>query len=166
MAAWAKHLAPHNWDRILASDIKRALNTAEIINQVLQVPLTVDGGLREQDWGSWTGRLFADIEKPASAQIEGAPSGWHFRPPGGEDRKAVLTRGIKVLESAAKCWSGQRILVVTHEGMIRCLTYFLLGRKYLPVEPKILKPYRLHWLSQKDGRLHIDQLNGIALNPS
>jgi broad specificity phosphatase PhoE len=167
IAIWAERLVPGGWDRILASDLGRARQTADIINELLRIPLSYDSDLREQDWGQWTGRLLPEIETQARDQLRGdVSSGWHFRPPGGEDRNSVVTRGKKALARAVERWPGRRILVITHGGLIKCLTYWLLERLFMPGEPAVLKPYWLHWLAHKNDRLQIHKLNGIDLNPS
>ena len=89
-AAWGHDLKRFAWSRILASDAGRALATAERINASLQVPLTTDARLREQDWGQWEGitipRIEAEQSPALTAQVN---AGWDFCPPQGEDRRSV-----------------------------------------------------------------------------
>ena len=135
------------WDRIFASDTGRALKTAEIINVRLNLEITTDKRLREQNWGSWTAKTWDQVKLEAS-QLMGdyENEGWNFCPPGGESRKEVLKRGCEALTVAAKKWPDETILVVTHEGIIRCLLYHLHGLQFLPGEPALIKPRHLHWL--------------------
>ena len=92
--------------------------------------------------------------------------GWQFRPPGGEDRDSVWERGQHVLKAAAGRWPGTTILVITHEGLIKCLVYRLMQRRFLPTEPRILKSAHLHWLVCERGRIEIEKINAMALNGS
>ena len=90
-------------------------------------------------------------------------AGWDFTPPGGESRHSVLARSLAALEAAADCWPGQTILVVTHEGVLKCLLYHLHQRQFLPAEPKLKKSKHLHWI-QYDGRLFsVEALNAMRL---
>ena len=50
------------FDRILSSDLSRALVTAEAIRGDRTTPITVDERLRELNFGDWEAMLFSDIE--------------------------------------------------------------------------------------------------------
>ncbi|GBC63209.1 histidine phosphatase family protein [Desulfonema ishimotonii] len=163
--SWGKVLEAGTWDRILASDLGRTLHTAALINKTLRVPIAEDPRLREKDWGIWTGRTVTRIREAtpeALAELESA--GWGFCPPGGEERIRVWERSREALEAASRKWPGQNILVVTHEGVIKCLIYRLLGRRFLPSEPKVLVPGYLHELIVTGDRLLLCKLNALQLN--
>jgi len=161
---WARLLQSHHWDRIISSDLSRALQTAELINRVLQVPLCTTARLREQHWGNWTGQTPRQIKKEAPGLYSvQARNGWRFCPPGGEDRNSVWQRGYRALEKAARQWPGASILIVAHEGLIRCLVYRLLSRRFLPAEPPILRPHHLHRLSFGTQGLRIEKINAMRL---
>jgi probable phosphoglycerate mutase len=85
--------------------------------------------------------------------------GWHFRPLHGESRLEVLERSRQALMDIAHLLKGQRILVVTHGGVMKCLLYNFNGRKFLPEESPLLEPYRLHWLSYDGEGFKIYRLN-------
>ena len=53
----------------------------------------------------------------------------------------------------------RRLLVVTHEGVVRAIVYALCGRDYLPTEPKLLAPRALHWLQAENGCLRLEAMN-------
>jgi broad specificity phosphatase PhoE len=162
---WGRRLKTSPWHRILVSDARRALETAAGINKVLDVPMECDPRLREQDWGEWTGKTLAQLKREAPlllAQQEKA--GWNFCPPGGEDRHRVRDRSLKAIVDAGKKWRGERILVITHEGVIKCLLYDLCGRRFLPEEPAIIRPRALHWLIHDQQGLRIEKINALILS--
>ena len=161
---WGKVLSQFSWNRILASDIGRALATAEIIKAYLKIPLTADPRLREQDWGSWAGKTIAQLkaEQPL-ALAKQISAGWNFRPPGGENRKSVLARSQRALQEAFDKWPGENVLVVTHEGVIKSLVYHLSSRKFLPTEPPLLRSYQLHRLVHDRDGLRLEAVNALAL---
>jgi probable phosphoglycerate mutase len=149
---------------MLASDIGRAMETADIINQALKISLTTDARLREQDWGQWTGETISRLQTDAPRELDTqVRSGWDFCPPDGENRRSVLERSRQALLEAAEKWPGDTILVVTHEGVVKSLIYHLCGRQYLPGEPAIIKPCQLHWLVHDAGGLKIEEINALAL---
>lgn len=161
---WGERLRRFGWDRILTSDLERTRQTAELINRILRVPLAVDARLREKDWGEWTGKTIVQIRLQSGEQLAAMESaGWGFRPPGGEDRTEVWRRGHHALVEASRTWPGERILVVTHEGMIKCLVYRLTGRSFFPAEPPLLRRGHLHHLAHGQGGMSIEELNALAL---
>jgi broad specificity phosphatase PhoE len=164
-AAWGKQLNGYAWDRIIASDLGRASDTADLVNQALEVSCTKETRLREQDWGAWTGKTIKEAEKAyRGREAERVGEGWAFCPPGGESRRTVRERGCRALEAAAVRWPGETILVVTHEGVIKCLVYWLLGRQFLPSEPPLFKGRCLHWLRWDGKGLEIEEVNAVVLD--
>ena len=159
-AAWGPALESLGLQRILCSDLTRARRTAELVNQTLGLPVESDPGLREQDWGDWVGRSIAELRGELGPEVRRQEElGWEFRPPGGESRLEVLARARDAIEAAAERHPGQNILVVTHRGVIKCLSYQLLGSDFSPDEPDPLKKNRLHWLRRDHSGLAVERLN-------
>ena len=162
--SWGLVFKDQVWDQILTSDTKRALKTATLINISLRIDLKCDKRLREQNWGQWTGKTLANLKKEKSALLfEQEKTGWQFCPPGGESRNTVLKRSIEALKEAATKWSGKNILIVTHEGVIKCLIYYLCARRFLPSEPPLLLVNHLHRLKYDILGLGIDKINVLDL---
>jgi probable phosphoglycerate mutase len=163
---WGTILKQISWDRILCSDTGRAAETARIINRFLNLPLTSDKRLREQDWGLWTGMTVAQLkDEDPQALAKQERAGWEFCPPRGESRLSVWKRSRNALIQAAETWTAETVMVVTHEGVIKSLIYRLSGRKFLPQEsPMLNKSYYLHWLHCIDLKLAIEKLNAIDLD--
>jgi broad specificity phosphatase PhoE len=161
---WGRLLKAYPWDRILVSDTRRALETAARINAVLDVPVISDPGLREQDWGEWTGKTIPRLKQESPRLLaEQEKTGWNFCPPGGEDRLTVRDRSLEAIVGACEKWGGERILVVTHEGVIKCLLYDLCGRRFLPEEPALIHPRSLHLLIHDRRGLGIEKMNAFTL---
>jgi broad specificity phosphatase PhoE len=153
------------WDRIVVSGLCRTWETAEIINKDLNLPIEKNTRLNEQDWGAWNGKTYQDLvlEQPKELERQMA-SGWRFCPPGGEDRLTVWRRSLSVFRDMAVCRPGQKILVVSHGGVIKTLIYGALKRNFLPDEPSLIKPYHLHILTWESGGLAIENLNSVCLD--
>ena len=161
---WAARLTPVRWHRIICSDLKRAKTTADILNASLNLPITFDHRLREQDWGGWEGKTVKALRKQHPRQLARLEAaGWGFCPPGGEDRISVLKRSQQALLKAAVDWPGETILVVCHGGVMKCLLYHLHERQFLPTEPAIIRAYHLHWLTHDSNGLWIEKINAINL---
>jgi broad specificity phosphatase PhoE len=161
---WGHILNKYPWNRVLVSDARRAMETAAMINTVLEAPMDSDSRLREQDWGEWTGKTISQLKQEAPLLLaEQEKAGWNFCPPGGEDRLTVRDRSLKAIVGASEKWGGERILVITHEGVIKCLLYDLCGRRFLPGEPEMIRPRSLHWLIHDQHGLRIENMNAVTL---
>lgn len=161
---WGHILKAYRWNRILVSDARRAVETAARINTVLEAPMDSDSRLREQDWGEWTGKTISQLKQEAPLLLaEQEKAGWNFCPPGGEDRLTVRDRSLEAIAGACEKWGGERILVVTHEGVIKCMLYDLRGRRFLPGEPEMIRPRSLHWLIHDQHGLRIENMNAVTL---
>jgi broad specificity phosphatase PhoE len=163
---WGKTIKKvNNWDRILVSGLRRTWETAEIINKELNIPVEKDPRLNEQDWGLWNGKTYQGLilEEPQELERQIA-SGWRFCPPEGEDRLTVFRRSLHAFNDMAVCRPGQKILVVSHGGVIKTLVYGILKRSFLADEPSLIKPYYLHILKWKKGEPQIEVLNAVALD--
>jgi probable phosphoglycerate mutase len=112
-------LAP---DLAVASDLRRARETAEIVTRGLAIELCVDVRWREWDVGEWSGRSRAEIRERwpelYRAFREGDPD---VTPPGGEPRRALGERVRAAARALFASHPERRILVVTHRGVIHAL---------------------------------------------
>jgi probable phosphoglycerate mutase len=117
------------FEAVVSSDLTRSRSTAELVAEVAGVrPLDVRPGLREQDQGEWTGLTKAEVKRRWPQLARERPR----RPYGGET-PAQLVRRVRVeLEDLASACAGQRVLVVTHAGVIKAVERAL-GCDDLPV---------------------------------
>jgi broad specificity phosphatase PhoE len=161
---WVRRLQQVAFDGILTSDLTRAIQTAEILNCRLRLPIYQDSRLREQDWGCWVGQTIKGLGQETPLELaRQVAAGWKFRPPGGEDRLEVFQRSSGALADWAEKLKGMSVLVVTHEGVIKCLVYRLCGRRFLPVEAPLIRARHLHWLAHDGRTLSLDAINSLNL---
>lgn len=118
--------------KIVSSDLKRASQTAEIINTRLKVPITLDARLRECSFGSLEGMTKEEaVAKYGLAIIkdwEDQCRNYDFKRFGGEDREEVLKRHLKLLKKYSKSNPKEAvILLVGHE---RGLDTLMVGLGY------------------------------------
>lgn len=114
--------AARPWTRIYASDLLRARATALRIAEALGLPLAVDPRLRELDVGRWSGLTRAEIAARDEATLRAFESGAPgVRPGGGETRIEIRERSHAFVCELARRHAGERVLVVTHLGVIRAL---------------------------------------------
>ncbi|MEF2231810.1 MAG: histidine phosphatase family protein [Pseudodesulfovibrio sp.] len=142
--SWAGSLADLELTHILASDLARAVRTAEIVGAGRDLPLARDPRLAEQDWGEWTGLSGPELKTLGKELARCEKKGFGFRPPGGESREEVLFRACDALLDFAAENPAARALVVTHNGVIKCLLAALSGQEFLPGDPPLPGGYRVH----------------------
>lgn len=146
------------WDRIVTSPLVRARSTAGLLFP--DRAAEVAPGLREQDWGEWTGLRVADLRRDRPGAIEAQEAlGWDFTPPGGESRLNVLARALEALDAVASGRDGERILMVTHLGVIKIILNHLEGAPFLPGASASVAKRALHLLALEDGDLRIIRTN-------
>jgi len=118
----AAALAPHGLKRILASPYTRALETAEILAEVLNLELQVEPMVREHcrfrcDIGSAASEL---ARRWPAINFSRLPERWW--PDLDESEEELATRSLDFRRSMAREADWAATAVVTHWGFIRALT--------------------------------------------
>ena len=110
-------------DAIYASDLSRALTTAQSIAQAMGRTVSTHVGLRERHFGVFQGRTFDEVE------AELPEHAWHWRkrtpdwapPEGGESLLALRERIVSTVDELAARHAGQQIVLVAHGGVLDIL---------------------------------------------
>lgn len=114
------------FDVIYSSPLRRAMQTAGIINQVLGLPIEMRDELKERHFGSLSGKTWEEM-KPGISEIDMRQK-YDYQPFGGESAEQVKDRLFKFIEDARGTGYKQP-LVITHGGIIRMLYFFHHGRE-------------------------------------
>ena len=116
------------FDRILSSDLSRALVTAETIRGDRTTPITIDKRLRELNFGDWEAMLFSDIEERWPGLIDEMYLRPHLvKVPNGESFKDLQDRAWEGLEEFLNANDEEEtLLIACHGGTIRTLLCKLL----------------------------------------
>jgi len=88
-------------DIILASDLKRAIDTARIIAEPHRLDVLTTPLLRERDWGSFTGRFIPDLKGEV----------W---PDDIETQENLLSRAGEFIAYVKQTFPGKKVLAVGH----------------------------------------------------
>ncbi|MFP5416952.1 MAG: histidine phosphatase family protein [Actinomycetes bacterium] len=108
---------------VVTSDLHRAHTTARIIAGVLDLPLFVEPGLREQCFGSMEGVLATDLSASACAEEQLHEVRWG----NGESVADVYGRLVETLPRIAARHPGP-VVLVTHGHVIQIAMALLAGR--------------------------------------
>jgi 2,3-bisphosphoglycerate-dependent phosphoglycerate mutase len=103
-------LDSREFDAVWSSDLRRAIETAEIVAGGAQS----DRRLREMNFGDLEGSTWGEMDGALRASIEGFDA---FEAPGGESTSGVRTRVTEFLDGLDPGLH----LVVTHGGVIRMI---------------------------------------------
>ena len=107
----------------LVSDLRRAVETAEIAFTGTEVPVLHDWRLRECDYG--------DLNGSPAATVHASVTGVDDRYPNGESWADAVARVGSVLDDIGARWRGRRVLIIGHMSAYWALEHRLHG---LPLE--------------------------------
>lgn len=136
-------LREHNPFAVYCSKEKRAIQSAKIISEKLEIPLFEVSGLEERNWGDYAGLSFQEIKERAGMDKMSFEERYTFHPPSGESWKETEERLLKVLNEILSENKDKNIILVTHGGSIRIYMPTLLrvnkeeSYKYDPVNASI-----------------------------
>lgn len=111
------------WDLLVSSPLARCAAFAAELAECRELPLVLEADLRELHFGAWEGRRAAEL----MAEDDGAALGrfwadpYAFTPPEGEPLAAFEARVLGAIEGLRRRYAGQRLLLVTHGGVMRLL---------------------------------------------
>jgi probable phosphoglycerate mutase len=123
--ALAAALAGEHLDAVVASDLRRAFQTAEAVAATRGLQVTIDPALRERCFGGFEGLLYAEIEQRFPSEF----AAWQARdidadmPAGArtaETFRQFYTRAVGAILGLAAAHPGQAIALVAHGGVLEC----------------------------------------------
>lgn len=107
---------------IVASDLRRAHETAAIVGDVLGVTPHLDARLRERDLGYWSGLTSVEIVERWPHDLARLRARDPDLAPGGGESLLALHRRVADFLAALVAWPGDGALaLVTHAGVLRAL---------------------------------------------
>lgn len=113
--------AEPRFDALYSSPLGRALDTARILGAALgDLQPAIDAGLREIGCGEVDGKPVQWVEEhyPREWKLNLAQDDPEFRWPGGESYREFRERVLGTLRRLAERHASERVLVVTHAGVI------------------------------------------------
>lgn len=161
-----QRLQKYGIQAVYSSDLIRAVETADIINEYLDKPRVIDERFRESDFGEMTGlensvmkEKFGDFLEKRSKMIEDEPY------PGGENSQMVFDRVFAAVQDmVAKGY--ENVCVVTHGGAIRALLTGIVGapsQKWLTFGRQLENCSISEIMYDNDTKTyHIERLNDYA----
>ena len=111
---------------LYVSPLERARETAQPIARALGLRATIERGLHECDFGTWTGQRLATLRTRAAwRQVQSAPSTFRF--PDGESFAELQARVWATLERLAARHRGEAVALVSHADPIKAAVTYAQG---------------------------------------
>lgn len=112
---------------LFCSDLRRAVETAEVAFHGTNLPLLLDWRLRECDYGDLNGTPAAELHRDRSRYLD--------QPyPSGESWRQAITRTARFLDDLSLRWDGCRVLIIGHVATRWAFDNFIDG---IPLEALI-----------------------------
>ena len=120
--ALSLQLADVHFDAVVASDLWRAIQTAQILAEPHQLSVVITPLFRERDWGSFTGRFIHDLKdiKPWPDDIESLP--------------AMKDRAGRFLDFIRKNYPESQVLAVGHGIINKAIQAVYWGKEMHEIE--------------------------------
>ncbi len=110
------------WDRLISSPLQRCARFAEALGTQLHLPVQLEKDLQELHFGAWEGQSAAALME---TDADGLGLFWAdpyaFTPPQGERVADFATRVLAAVERLHVAYAGERLLLISHGGVMRLL---------------------------------------------
>ena len=138
------------FDYVIASPLKRTMNTAELISGFKSREIILDERLKELNFGQWEGLHHTEISNRYNADWVQWGRDWKsFKIPDGESFIEFFERVRSCIDELKHRYEGKRILLVTHHGCMRVIPLVLLDA-----------PMELYWsLAFEHGRYSLFEIS-------
>ncbi|HTO62168.1 MAG TPA: histidine phosphatase family protein [Bradyrhizobium sp.] len=122
----ARRLQKHRIDRIVTSPRIRAAKTAEIVAASSAIPVAIDDGLAEPDFGYLEGQVITETMK--THNLTTVQDLITILPPETEPWPALARRGLRCVASWLAAHPQASILFVSHDGLMQAMFEALSGK--------------------------------------
>lgn len=112
-----------DFDIIISSPVLRARQTAEIISELLNLPIVFENLIGEYEYGNWNDLIEEEMVEKHKDYSEyrkhkkGTQEHFNFKLGGAESRADVIVRIREFLEKIKKEYSGKNLIMVSHGGI-------------------------------------------------
>jgi ribonuclease H / adenosylcobalamin/alpha-ribazole phosphatase len=120
VAEWLGPIA-ERVDAVVASPVRRTLESAEILAEALGHAVEVEPGFAEMEFGVWDGMTFAEVGERYPAELKTWLGSVDVAPEGGESFSTVQQRVLDGLARLRATHAGRTVVVVSHVTPIKTL---------------------------------------------
>jgi len=117
-------LEPHF---LISSPLKRARQTADAIARATGLPVVDDTDWYELSFGSWDGKSIEEVKAESPEDYQAWLNSSSYRPGGGESYDEAAERIDAAMEKVLHLYPGKKVVVVTHNGVIKSAANLAIG---------------------------------------
>lgn len=148
---------------VVASPLRRARESADIVGDALHLPVDLDDDLAELDFGQFEGLTWAEARAEFPSALDAFLGAADVAPPGGETIVSCRSRVQRALRRITLDHAGRDVVVVTHVTPIKILLCAGLDVPLTAVHRFFLAPASLsiaEWYA--DGRSSVTLVNDTS----
>ena len=108
-------------DAVISSPVRRTLESAEILADVLGKTVEVEPGFAEMEFGSWDGMTFLEVAERRPDELDAWLGSLDVGAGGGESFRVVEKRVLDGLQRVLDAHAGKTVVVVSHVTPIKTL---------------------------------------------
>ncbi|WP_405980897.1 bifunctional RNase H/acid phosphatase [Streptomyces sp. NBC_00158] len=113
---------------VVSSPLRRCRETAQAVADRLGLPVAVEEGLREADFGAWEGLTFAEVRERFPDDLQAWLDSPRAAPTGGGESFTAVTRRVSAArDRLLAAHAGRTVLLVTHVTPVKTLVRLALG---------------------------------------
>jgi probable phosphomutase (TIGR03848 family) len=147
-------------DAVYASPMERARETAAPIAKARGLPVQVDRGLIECDFGEWTGEpLKALMKKKEWSIVQRYPSGFRF--PGGESFGEMQLRMTSTIQKLCESHPAGVVVAVSHADPIKAAVADALGTHLDLFQRIVISPCSITTIAYGSGGPMVVNVNTL-----
>ena len=114
-------------DILIASPLNRTRQTAEAIARTTGLEIIFDEAWFELSFGSWDGKSIEEVKEQDPDAYQAWLNSTAYAPGGGESWDQATVRIEEALEKLVAEYPGKKIIVVTHNGVIKTAVRLAIG---------------------------------------
>jgi probable phosphoglycerate mutase len=112
---------------LISSPLKRTKQTAEAISRTTGLEIIFDESWYELSFGTWDGRSTDEVRAEEPDQYQAWLNSTAYAPGGGESYDEASLRIEEALEKLVAEYPGKKIIIVTHNGVIKTAAKLAVG---------------------------------------
>ena len=112
---------------MISSPLKRARQTADAIADKTGLEVLEDSDWFELSFGSWDGKAIEEVRAESPEEYQAWLNSSSYRPGGGESYDDAAIRIDAALEKVLAQYPGKKVVIVTHNGVIKTAANLAIG---------------------------------------
>jgi probable phosphoglycerate mutase len=137
--------------------------TAQAVADRFDLPIEIEDGFAEADFGEWDGHTFGEIAKRWPQEMAAWFEDEHAAPPGGESYAQIARRVQAARDRVVAAHAGRNVVVVSHVTPIKMLVRFALDAPWQSMYRMFLDPASISVIDYfADGPVTLQSFNDSA----